>query len=380
MKRTPRPHFPARLRSLAILIGLILLSGGAAPEEPRPGWRPDEAGKVLDAREEAWIAFAAAHRGEGSTESRCVSCHTVLPFALARPALRKLLGVPAPSRFENKLLAQTRTRVEHWASLDTEPFGLLYDSSERKKKESWGTEAVLNALILAWDDRFQGRASPSDGTKAALDHLWGAQASSGDHEGSWDWLDFNMGPWEGKEARFMGASMAAIAVGSAPGYAAQGSDAKAQEPVHRLRRYLKNRLPAQNLHNQAWGLWAASQLPGILSSAEQKELAGRLLARQEEDGGWCLSALGAWVRSDGTAQESGSDGYATGLVLHVLQAAGLPPGDPPIARGLDWLRSHQSRSGSWQGVSVNKKRDPASHTGLFMSDAATGFAILALCH
>jgi hypothetical protein len=84
------------------------------------------------------------------------------------------------------------------------------------------------------------------------------------------------------------------------------------------------------------------------------------------------------VRSDGTAQDSAADGYATGLVLRVLQGAGLSPAHPQIARGLDWLKSHQSSSGAWPGVSVNKKRDPASHTGLFMSDAATGFAILAL--
>jgi len=34
----------------------------------------------------------------------------------------------------------------------------------------------------------------------------------------------------------------------------------------------------------------------------------------------------------------------------------------------------------WQGVSVNKKRDPASHPGKFMSDAATAYAVLALSH
>ena len=86
------------------------------------------------------------------------------------------------------------------------------------------------------------------------------------------------------------------------------------------------------------------------------------------------------MRSDGTAQESESDGYATGLVLHVLQTAGAPKDSVKIVKGLDWLKSNQSPTGAWPGVSVNKKRDPASHSGKFMSDAATAFAVLALSH
>jgi squalene-hopene/tetraprenyl-beta-curcumene cyclase len=189
-----------------------------------------------------------------------------------------------------------------------------------------------------------------------------------------------MGPWEGKEARYVGAALAAIAVGTAPGYYTPGTDADTDARVRLLGDYLKDGLQRQNLHNRVWGLWASAKIEGILTKAEQKKLIDQLLERQHDDGGWSLSSLGTWVRSDGTVQETGSDGYATGLVLHVLQIAGVPKDDVKIAKGLAWLKNNQSARGGWRSVSVNKKRDPASHSGQFMSDAATAFALLALSH
>ena len=73
-----------------------------------------------------------------------------------------------------------------------------------------------------------------------------------------------------------------------------------------------------------------------------------------------------------------SDGCATGLVVFVLQQSGMSQQDPMLSRGLPWLRQHQRPDGSWRADSLNAKRDPESGVGRFMSDAATGYAVMAL--
>jgi squalene-hopene/tetraprenyl-beta-curcumene cyclase len=356
------------------------MNARARADDGPADWRKEAAGQYLDERAKAWFAFANANRGEGETKTTCVSCHTASPYAIARPALRRLTGASQPTEFEQKLITQTKMRVEHWDELDSAKFGLLYDSDEQKIKEAWGTEAVLNAFILASDDRYEGRRSPGDSTRRAFANLWRTQVPEGDQQGSWDWLNFGLEPWESGKGRYFGATLAAIAVGTAPGYYSPGSDAELDTKVKRLQSYLKDHRAEQNAFNRAWLLWAAKELDGLLTAEEWKAIVDELLGLQRPDGGWQLASLGAFVRRDGTPQETTSDGYATGLVLHALQTAGLPKDDPKIAKGLDWLRANQSPTGQWRTSSVNKNRDPATHVGRFMSDAATAYAILALSH
>ncbi len=103
-----------------------------------------------------------------------------------------------------------------------------------------------------------------------------------------------------------------------------------------------------------------------------------VLKKQHEDGGWSLSSLVDCRRHDNTPQETASDGYATGLVLVALQRAGIPREEAPVAKGLEWLRTHQQTEGNWVGYSLNKRRNPKSHVGTFMSSAATAMALQAL--
>ncbi|HEV3447264.1 MAG TPA: prenyltransferase/squalene oxidase repeat-containing protein [Gemmataceae bacterium] len=343
-------------------------------------WSKDRAAKYLDERGKAWFEFKSAERGERANKSTCVSCHTLVPYALARPALRRLSGTMQPTVYETRLLDQTRKRVEHWQQLDSKEFDLLYSFSEPKKKEARGTEAVLNCLILAFDDQYEGRDRPSAVTTKAFAHLWQTQAADGDKAGSWDWLDFGLQPWETKEARYFGATLAAIAVGTAPGYCTAGKDAEIDKRVKLLKSYLRAHLPDQNLNNRIWMLWAASKLDGLLSQTEQQPIVQALLEKQHADGGWDLSSLVKKPRAGAGVNAIDSDAYATGLIVHVLQTAGIPKHDSGLARGLAWLQAHQADSGAWRSNSVNKERDPNTHVGKFMSDAATAFAVLALSH
>lgn len=365
-------------RRLVPVFVVAALSGPAVWADE--AWNRAAAAAYLDQREQAWFEFRNASRGEGATQTTCVSCHTVVGYAFARPVLRRLVGSGQVSNIEQKLLADRKQRVDNWQDLDTPRFSLLYDFNERKKEESWGTEAVLNALLLGLNDRYEGQARSSATTQRALANLWQLQVRDGPHKGAWDWLDFNYEPWESAGARYFGASLAAIAVGTAPGYYSKGADNALDANVQLLRAYLKGQRAGQNLFNLAWALWASTLLDNVLTPGEQKEIAGQLLAQQGEDGGWSLSSLGTFKRRDNSKQETASDGYATGLVLHVLQLAGTSKNDARIAKGLAWLQSNQQASGAWRGYSLNKQRDHETHVGKFMSDAATAFAVLALSH
>jgi squalene-hopene/tetraprenyl-beta-curcumene cyclase len=354
-------HVSAKRFSI-LVIGLLASSTSAVAGEGL-GWNPQQAARYLDGRAEEWEKFRGADRGEGADKVSCLSCHTSVSYALGRPSVRQAAGEERPSAHETRLLEQVRRRVAHWGELDTPQFRLSYDFDEKKKVESWGTEAVLNALVLARDDLRNGLAAPSDATRDALRHLWATQRKDGPEAGSWDWLDFGLRPWEFGEARFYGTTLAAIAVGTAPGYLKTADDADTRAGVDRIRRYLRAHLDGQNLHNRLFGLWASTAIDGLLTSTH---------------GGWSLSSLVDCRRGDGTPQEKGPDGYATGLALHVLQLAGVRHDQPAVARGLAWLRANQQPSGNWVGFSLNKRRDPKTHVGRFMSDAATAFAVLAL--
>ena len=182
-----------------------------------------------------------------------------------------------------------------------------------------------------------------------------------------------------KKRPILGASLAAIAVGSAPGYYLPAKDAALEARLTLLRNYLKDHYQSQNLHTRLWAMWASLGLDGILTPEQCKEIRA-ILAKQRADGGWNLASLGEYKRDDGSAQELDSDGYATGLVLHVLQIGGATKDDQSVAKGLNWLRGHQESSWKWRALSVNKKRNPNSFAGRFMTDAATAFAVLALSH
>ena len=330
------------------------------------------AAAYLDARQTWWSAWPTAARDH---ETACVSCHTALPYALARPTLRAALHENGPTSPERKLLNDVVKRVNMWR--DVEPFYPDQTVGLPKTSESRGTEAVLNALVLATRDAATG--TPSDEAPVAFDNMWALQFRRGKAAGSWAWLNFHLEPWEADDAAYFGATLAAVAVGTEPG--GYASRPEIQERVSALRTFLRQDAAMQSAFNRAVLLWAASALPDLLTTAERSAIADSLFARQNPDGGWALARLGDWKRGDGTTLDTASDGYATGIVTFALRRAGHAPNEPRLASALTWLAKHQdSATGKWMATSLNRQRDPATAAANFMSDAATGFAILALTY
>jgi squalene-hopene/tetraprenyl-beta-curcumene cyclase len=333
-------------------------------------WSPKAAAAYLDGREVWWMSWSGAARDH---QTFCISCHTVLPYALARPTLRSALAEEAPSPMEGKLLDDITKRVRMWK--EVEPF---YPDATRgvpKTAESRGTESILNALILASYDAPTGKLSAD--ARLAFDYMWAEQLKTGEAQGAWSWLQFHNSPWEG-DSQYYGAALAALAVGAAPGN--YQATAEIQDNLKLLRDYLVRERESQILINRVILLWASTKVPGLLTEAQQKSVIYEALSKQQADGGFSLSFLvGNWKRKDGTPLETKSDGYATGVVTFVLQQAGVRSDEPRLKRGLDWLRSNQETTdGRWLAYSLNKQRDLSTDVGRFMSDAATAYAVLAL--
>jgi squalene-hopene/tetraprenyl-beta-curcumene cyclase len=334
-------------------------------------WDSKAAAAYLDQRADWWMGWDQSVRDH---DTHCVSCHTALPYALARPALRGALGEQSLSAVEQKLLANVAKRVRLWNEL--EPF---YSDEKRgapKTAESRGTEAVLNALILANYDAPPGKLS--DDTKLALDNMWALQLKTGDAKGAWTWLNFHNQPWEAEDSQFWGATLGALAIGTAPGYR---STPEIQSNLKLLSEYLQQGLPRASLINRVFLLWASTKIPGILKPAQRQAIIDEVLGKQQPDGGWNTSSLvmANWKRRDGTPLDAASDGYGTGLAAFVLQEAGVSRTQPALKNALSWLTHNQDKTaGLWLAYSLNKQRDPASDVGRFMIDAATSYSVLAL--
>ncbi len=268
-----------------------------------------------------WTKAKVLRTGDGQT--RCVSCHTAVPYALARPFLRATLGETAQTKHEARMLDYVRRRAA--STTADQPY---YDHTEAKKIESRGVEAVLNAVVLTYLTPDSRSSAPDPHVQAAMTRLWQAQRP----DGAWDWLEFGLEPYEAPDAVYYGATLAALAADSASGRRAS-NNANGQAGVERLQRYLRSSFASQRLFNKAWALLAASRLDGVLTTAERTAAIAELESRQRADGGWSMTDLGPWrwqrveppfappgrVDADLLAA---SDGYATGLVVFALRRAG----------------------------------------------------------
>lgn len=357
-----------------VFFGLVVVGAAlhAAAPADAPTWDPKAAASYLDGRAEWWTTWQNAKRDHGTF---CISCHTTLPYALARPALRGPLRESGPSAPEGKILDNLLTRARMWREI--EPFYPDQTRGIPKTSESRAIEAVMNALVLARRDSATGHLS-ADG-RTALANMWALQMKTGPQSGAWTWLNFGYEPWESPNSPYFGASMAALAVGSAPDHYA--ASAEIQDNLQQLRAYFQKQYERESIHNKLMALWASGQVRDLLTPDQRTAAIDAAFALQQADGGWSTTSLGAYKRVDNTPSDSRTDGYATALATLALQEAGVGASDPRIAKGLDWLRRNQDRTtGRWTATSLNKQRDPESDPGKFMSDAATAYAVMALTH
>src|SRR2546426_10786910 len=162
---------PMKPTMLAICVLATCLAAGlftaSSPPETNSAnsWNQKAAAAYLDQREGWWMAWPIAARDHGTF---CVSCHTAVPYALSRPALRAALAEGAPSVNEQRLLDNVTKRVRLWK--DVEPFYNDEKDGAHKSQESRGTEAVLNALILASYDARHRKLSAA--ARDAFNNMW----------------------------------------------------------------------------------------------------------------------------------------------------------------------------------------------------------------
>jgi squalene-hopene/tetraprenyl-beta-curcumene cyclase len=347
-----------RLSLKQLSLACALAIGASAAD--LPSWEPKSAAAYLDARAEWWATWPKAARDH---ETFCVSCHTALPYAISRSALRGPLAESGLSAPERQLIANISKRVEMWS--EVQPF-YPDGGGLPRSHQSRTTEAILNALILTMYD--------APASQAAMKNMWALQSKPGElpgADGAFPWLNFHNEPWEADDSPYFGNALAAIAAGNRGG-----------PQMESLKDYLRREFDRQTEINRVFGLWASAKNPGLLKMEQKKAFVAEIFKKQQPDGGWTLSSLmGTWKRRDGSALPITSDGYATGLILFVLQEAGEPRSRTEMKNGLGWLaRNQDKKDGNWAAYSPNVERDPASDAGRFMSDAATAYAVLALTH
>jgi squalene-hopene/tetraprenyl-beta-curcumene cyclase len=277
----------------------------------------------------------------------CGTCHTNVPYLMARP-------LTAPGAERDSALAKVREGMVQYLKMpDNSGLRAFY-------------VAPAAAAIAINDAETTGTMSRE--AMALFDELWKLQKETGD----WTYPTTGLLPFLERDRRYV-ADLVALGAGYLP--PAYRQSEKPRQGLRQLRDFYR-RNPPSKAHDEAMLLWASVRWSDLLSAQQKSQYATNLLRLQKNDGGWNLYTLGTWPRLDGALSDAsgGSDGYATGLVLTALCAAGYEGTDSDrINRGLQWIKENQRVSGRWYTRSTYSDRLKGYTTNL-----ATAYAIMAL--
>ena len=332
-------------------LGVLLLLGGAGVAGAEEKFKYQyEFGSIqiprLDADEpklpEVSVQRALDFLDQGATAwsrgHKCVTCHTNGSYMALRPSLTKPLGQPSGELrdFFGKVLREGTARL----------------GQERKLGDS---QMIYLARGLAeWDAHVSGTLS--DDTRQALKQLFERQLPTGEWKAALCWPPL-------ESSAFQEATVAALAVGTAPGWLAGLTDEGLKAGVKRLQDYLRRVEPPHD-YGRVVLLWASAKLDGLLEEGEKERIIEMIWSKQRADGGWALRAFAEpeqWgegnraekLRAEKEFADPPSDGHQTGLALIALREAGVSARDPRVQKGVRWLLANQRESGRWWTRSLN---------------------------
>lgn len=280
-----------------------------------------------------------AQSSQAWTEKRnCVSCHTNGTFMQLAPSLGRLFTEQVDSHRKFFLLESSKFQRAPASAIKT---GLK------------PTQLAYVASGLAAYDETKGQLSPE--TKATLDLMLTVQSEDGSYSNLDCWPPF-------ESSSYHGATVAAMALATAPGYLSQVNEAQ-QKQIDVLQNYLQKTKPPHD-YGRLLLLQVGMKWKGLISDELQQETIAMILKHQQKDGGWAMRTFatpetwGGGSRKDKLNAEPNkdapaSDGHQTGLAIMLLRESGTPADHPAIQAGIKWIKSNQRESGRWWTRSLN---------------------------
>jgi hypothetical protein len=325
------------MRSVVLLVVVIMLTGTASAQEPRP--KPSDVSAAID----RGLAFLARDALAWKKEHNCASCHhaSLVVWATREAKLRG-------HAVDEPVLAELTKWI---AESGDGKFGLARPASAPRAASP---KAVYFALALGVDPR------PDEVSQRGLKLLLKTVAAEQTENGSWSTWPQTRPPLFGSSDESLTA-LATLAV--LPAAAAGDDSAKAVRD--KAARWLAETKTDDDPQSIALRLvlWNRLGRP----AEEEQPLVKRIKERQNEDGGWS--------QTKGMA----SDAWATGQALYALAHAGVQSDEPVIRRAHAFLIKTQRADGSWPMTSRPVKTGGEGSRSLIpITGAGSAWAVLGL--